>query len=115
MTIVPLIFLSIGRQRSAEKQRAFLMTGSECAGLDVSESAAASQSREPAREVSGQEAQQHNETANLYTFFKYCVPCTCEKKNPLPPFIRCCIDLGGLFATRDPLTETFLQLVVAHR
>lgn len=45
MAIVLLIFLSIGRERSAEKQRAFLMAGSECAGLDVSESAAGSQSR----------------------------------------------------------------------
>ena len=72
MAIVLLIFLSIGRQRSAEKQRAlaFLMTGSECAGLNVSESAAVSQSRETAGEVSGWEAQQHNETANIDTFLE---------------------------------------------
>lgn len=65
MTIVLLIFLSIGRQKSTEKQWAFLMTGSECAGLDVSESAAVSQSRETAGE-----AQQHNDTADIYAFLE---------------------------------------------
>ena len=72
MAIVLLIFLSIGRQRSAEKRRAsaFLMTGSECAGLNVSESAAVSQSRETAGEVSGWGAQEHNETANIDTFLE---------------------------------------------
>lgn len=70
MAIVLLIFLSIGRQRSAEKQRAFLMTSSECAGPDVSESATVTQNRETAREVSGWEPQQYNDTANIYTFLE---------------------------------------------
>lgn len=46
------------------------MTSSECAGPDVSESATVTQNRETAREVSGWEPQQYNDTANIYTFLE---------------------------------------------
>jgi len=70
MASVFLIFLSIERQRSAEKQWAFLMTGSKCAALVVSKSATVSKSRETTGEVTGWKAQQDNETANIYTFLE---------------------------------------------
>lgn len=115
MAIVPLIFLSIGRERSAEKQWAFLMAGSECAGLDVSESAPGSQSRACWRVLfpGGLAAQWDSQHLHIF-WSSACCRHAKGKKILFCQSQATLTDLTGLFATHDPLTEVFLQLIMAH-